>query len=231
MGEHYFSKEPAVPSSPTTARLHLPGGLDLPLVTDRGVFSEGHIDPGTRALLRVAPRPPLSGDLLDLGCGYGAIACALAAWSRNATVWAIDVNPRALELVEVNALRLGLSNIRAVAPEGVPPRTRFSGIWSNPPIRVGKAALHQLLATWLAHLADNASAWLVVNRHLGADSLATWLVEQGWAVQREASKSGYRVLKVGRGAPVAAAGEGPGPSGLEMAAASGEVAEVPRQEA
>jgi 16S rRNA (guanine1207-N2)-methyltransferase len=207
MGDHYFSKQPTAPSSPAVTRLHLPGGLDLPLVTDRGVFSAGHIDPGTRALLRVAPRPPLTGDLLDLGCGYGAIACALAAWSRNATVWALDVNERALALAEANALRLGLTNVRVVEPSQVPEGVLFSGIWSNPPVRVGKVALHELLSTWLPHLAENASAWLVVSRHLGADSLAKWLGSQGWAVQREASKSGYRVLQVGREPAAAGPGE------------------------
>jgi len=79
-----------------------------------------------------------------------------------------------------------------VAPEAV-----FDTIWSNPPIRVGKAALHDLLGAWLPRLAPAGEAWLVVQRHLGADSLAVWLADQGWGeVEKVASAKGFRVLRV-----------------------------------
>lgn len=197
MADHYFSASPSAPSQRERVPLHLPG-LDLELWADRGVFSGNRVDPGTLALLKEAAAPPAQGDLLDLGCGYGAIACALASRSPGATVWAVDVNRRALQLTADNASDLGLANIRAVSPEDVPPGTRFAGIWSNPPIRVGKEALHELLARWLGRLGPGGTAWLVVNRHLGSDSLAAWLAHEGWPVQRAASKSGYRVLRVAR---------------------------------
>jgi len=195
MADHYFAAMPSAPSQPVEVELRLPD-MELTLLADRGVFSGGRVDPGTVALLRESPPPPPTGDLLDLGCGYGPIACALGRRCPAATVWAVDVNNRALRLTATNAASLGIANVRAARPEDVPETVVFSGIWSNPPVRVGKGALHDLLGTWLGRLAEGASAWLVVNKHLGSDSLATWLSAQGWDVRREASKAGYRVLQV-----------------------------------
>ena len=172
--------------------------MQLTLMADRGVFSGSRVDPGTLSLLKESPHPPAAGDLLDLGCGYGPIACALARRSPGATVWAVDVNSRALELTAANAESLGMPNLRAAGPDEIPNGVVFKGIWSNPPIKVGKEALHELLSTWLDRLDTGAGAWLVVNRHLGSDSLAEWLGMNGWAVRRAASKSGYRVLEVTR---------------------------------
>lgn len=200
--EHYFSAAPSVASEPRVVGLHLPG-LELSLVSDRGVFSGERVDQGTLALLREAPPPPCKGQILDLGCGYGPIACTLAKWSPEATVWAVDVNSRALDLVAANAQRLGLHNVRPAHPKEVPPEVAFDAIWSNPPVRIGKDALHSLLLGWLPRLAEDAGAWIVMSRHLGADSLASWLARQGWWVRRAASKSGYRVLEVRLRAPQA----------------------------
>jgi 16S rRNA (guanine1207-N2)-methyltransferase len=197
MGDHYFSAVPSAPSKPVTIELRLLD-MELDLLADRGVFSGGRVDPGTLVLLKEAPPPPNAGDLLDLGCGYGPIACALARRSPAARVWAIDVNSRALELTAANAAANGLANVSVVLPRDVPASIVFSSIWSNPPVRVGKEALHDLLSTWLRRMGRDASAWLVVNRHLGSDSLAGWLEGGGWAVRRQASKSGYRVLQVQR---------------------------------
>jgi 16S rRNA (guanine1207-N2)-methyltransferase len=198
---HYFDPSPAAAHRPGLVRVVLPD-VYLELSTDSGVFSPGRLDPGTRFLLESAPNPPSSGDLLDLGCGYGPIACALAARSPGATVWAVDVNERALALCAANAARAGLSNVRCVPPSSPDLPASFAGIWSNPPIRVGKAVLHSLLETWLARLAPGAAgapgaaAWLVVGRNLGADSLHSWLEGQGWSVARAAARSGYRLLQV-----------------------------------
>jgi 16S rRNA (guanine1207-N2)-methyltransferase len=193
---HYFDSQPAVASRPAVVSLELP---DLPAVslrTDRGVFSAGRVDPGTVILLRASPAPPAAGDLLDLGCGYGPIAVTLARRSPGATVWAVDVNERALDLVRENAAALGLPNIRAATPSSVPPEVRFAAIWSNPPIRIGKQALHSLLLDWLTRLSDGGQAWLVVQKHLGGDSLAAWLSSQGYSTTRVGSKQAYRILSV-----------------------------------
>jgi 16S rRNA (guanine1207-N2)-methyltransferase len=173
--------------------------VHLALETDAGVFSAGRLDPGTRLLLDTVPAPPPAGNLLDLGCGYGPLALTMAARSPGAAVWAVDVNERALELCARNAQRAGLANVRCLPPgdPGLP--GELAAIWSNPPIRIGKQALHGMLAHWLGRLAPGGLAYLVVQRHLGADSLHRWLAESGWAVTRLASRQGYRVLGVQEG--------------------------------
>ncbi|PZF81679.1 class I SAM-dependent methyltransferase [Jiangella anatolica] len=193
--EHYYASTPGVASSRRTIEVELPD-LRLELVTDTGVFSHRQLDPGTRVLLEQAPPPPVRGDLLDLGCGYGPIALALSQRMKRRRVWAVDVNERALELVRENAAAAGLGGVRAALPDDVPDDVRFAAVYSNPPIRVGKAALHELLLHWLARLLPDGAAYLVVQRHLGADSLATWLNEAGHPTRRLASRIGYRVLEV-----------------------------------
>jgi 16S rRNA (guanine1207-N2)-methyltransferase len=194
---HYFDPQPAAASRPAEIELALPDGT-IRLHSDRGVFSSAQVDSGTIILLRHSPPPPPEGQLLDLGCGYGPIAVTLARRSPAATVWAVDVNERALSLVLENVAALGLDNVRAVTPDAVPDDVSFAGIWSNPPIRIGKDALHDLLLRWLGRLAPDGKAWLVVHKHLGADSLTRWLDEQGLIVNRRSSKQGYRVLEVAR---------------------------------
>lgn len=188
---HYFDAEPAVPSRPVEVRL----GDDV-LLSDRGVFSSDHLDPGTVELLRAVPPPPKCGDLLDLGCGYGPIAVTMAKKVPGATVWAVDTNRRAVALTSENASRLHLRNLKAMAPEEVEPGVRFAAIWSNPPIRIGKEALHDLLLHWLGRLTPDGRAYLVVHKHLGGDSLTTWLVAAGHATTKFGSRKGYRLLEV-----------------------------------
>lgn len=168
------------------------------MVTAAGVFSGDRLDVGTAVLLDAVPAPPATGELLDLGCGWGPIAASLALRSPDARVWAVDVNARALSLVERNAELLSLSNIVPSMPERVPADVRFDAIWSNPPIRIGKRQLHELLETWIPRLAPGATAWLVVQKHLGADSLLRWLQERfdGFDVERADSRKTYRIIAV-----------------------------------
>ena len=201
MTDHYFSARPASASDETSFVLAV-DSRELDVVTDAGVFSRGRLDKGTRILLEHAPDPHRDGDLLDLGCGYGPIALTLALRRPGATVWAVDVNDRALDLTRRNAAAAGLGSVRACRPEEVPPDVVFSGIWSNPPIHSGKAALHELLRTWLPRLdpADpEAVAHLVVSKNLGSDSLARWLAAEGRPTRRVSSYAGFRVLAVSRG--------------------------------
>jgi 16S rRNA (guanine1207-N2)-methyltransferase len=193
----YFAERPEAAHRPGVVQVVLPD-LHLALETDSGVFSPARLDPGTRLLLETAPPPPAQGDLLDLGCGYGPLALVLAARAPGATVWATDVNRRALELCERNAAAANLSRVRCLPPDDSALPGRFSLIWSNPPIRIGKAALHDLLSGWLARLTDDGTAFLVVQRNLGSDSLQRWLAGTGWAADRVAARSGYRVLRVAR---------------------------------
>jgi 16S rRNA (guanine1207-N2)-methyltransferase len=194
----YFERRPASASRPRTVTLTLPDAT-TELSTDTGVFSADRIDPGTKYLLLDAPPPePSARHLVDLGCGYGPIAVTLARRAPNATVWAVDVNERALDLCRSNVSDLGLANVRCVTPDEVPGDLRLDGLYSNPPIRIGKSALHALLAQFLHHLAPAATAHLVVQKHLGSDSLARWLTNEGWPTSRLGSRAGYRLLEVAR---------------------------------
>ena len=190
---HYFDEDPAAPSDPRTVSLVLPD-LTVDLASDRGVFSSDHVDPGTRYLLLEAPAPnPTVRTALDLGCGYGPIARTLCARAPQAHVWAVDVNERARNLATAN---LADCDATVAGPDGVPDDVTFDLIWSNPPIRIGKAALHELLQRWLTRLAPDGAAVLVVQKHLGADSLAKWLSAVVGPFSRLGSRQGYRLLEV-----------------------------------
>jgi 16S rRNA (guanine1207-N2)-methyltransferase len=197
--DHYFAARPASASAPSTVELVLPEGLLVRLATDRGTFSPDRVDPGTRALLVEGPPVTDGGVLVDLGCGYGPVAVALARRSPASVVWAVDVNERARALCRTNADDNGVGDrVRVVAPDEVPADLVVDQLWSNPPIRIGKGALHDLLASWLVRLRPGTgTAALVVQKHLGADSLARWLDAHGWPTARLASRSGYRILAVG----------------------------------
>ncbi|WP_283136764.1 class I SAM-dependent methyltransferase [Rhizohabitans arisaemae] len=192
---HYFEERPRTGHRPGLVDVVLPD-LHLRLETDSGVFSPERLDVGTRILLETVPTPPRTGDLLDLGCGYGPIALTMATRAPDATVWAVDVNERSLELCARNAQTAGLDKVRCLRPEEIDPGLRFAAIWSNPPIRIGKRAMHEMLTTWLDRLTPDGEAYLVVQKHLGSDSLQRWLTEQGYPATRTASRSAYRVLRV-----------------------------------
>lgn len=170
---------------------------DWAFTTASGVFSAGGLDPGTAVLLRTHTPRPGARRLLDLGCGYGVIAVALASAAPAARVDAVDINERARALTALNADAHGVGGrVDVWAPEASDEGTRYDEIWSNPPIRVGKQALHDLLQRWLPRLAPGGVARLVVGRNLGADSLQRWLREQGWRCDRTASAKGFRVFEV-----------------------------------
>ena len=222
--EHYFSPEPRSAHRERTVPLRL-DDISADLRTDRGVFSANRIDPGTHLLLRHAPLPdgdpgavegatgtsgPEVGTgmtLADVGCGYGPIAVTLALRAPGATVWAIDVNRRARELTAANLAAAGVTVVegadgceggsaRVCAPEDVPASLRFDGIYCNPPVRIGKDALDELLAHWLGRLHPSGFAVLVVHKHLGADSLRRRLESRNLLVGRLTTRGGYRVLQV-----------------------------------
>lgn len=208
--DHYFSAEPASPAELREREVTLAGHA-VTVQTAGGVFSPDGVDKGTAVLLKHAPAPPAEGTFLDLGCGWGPLALTLARHSPRATVHAVDVNRRALDLVSRNATALDLPGVHALTPDEVPEDAAYDLIWSNPPIRVGKAVLHELLTTWLPRLAPGdgdrpgGTAYLVVQKNLGADSLQRWLQESlpertgEVRVDRTASSKGFRVLRITRG--------------------------------
>jgi 16S rRNA (guanine1207-N2)-methyltransferase len=196
--QHYFSTDPLTPLKPKTIQIPIAGVLQQ-VTTASGTFSPQQLDVGTQVLIEQMPEAPESGNVLDLGCGWGPIALNLGKLRSGATIWAVDVNTRSLELTAKNAKDLGIANIKTCLPEQVPGDLKFSGIWSNPPIRIGKKELHALLLHWLPRLEKDGEAFLVVQKNLGSDSLQKWLTEElsgGYEVSRHTSVKTYRVLKV-----------------------------------
>ena len=196
MTSHYFHTpdEPLVTHEFTATVF----GRELTFTAAPGVFSGRRLDLGTSVLLR-SVEPPATGHVLDLGCGVGTIAVGLAVASPGITVDAVDVNERAVELTALNADRHGVADrVRASRPDEVPADRQFDEIWSNPPIRIGKHALHELLLAWLPRLRRDGAAYLVVGKNLGGDSLHRWLTDQGYPTDRIASAKGFRVLRASR---------------------------------
>ena len=197
---HYFASSPEGPLVPREITVTL-NGNKYSVLTAGGVFSPEHIDQGTQVLLAHLEKANPSGNFLDIGCGWGPIALALALHSPKATIYAIDVNERSLELTKLNAERLGLSNIVVCKPEEVPSEIEFDEIWSNPPIRVGKVVLHEILTLWINRLTSGGTARLVVQKNLGSDSLHKWLIQEfddEFESTRIDTSKTFRVLKVSR---------------------------------
>lgn len=196
--DHYFSQEPGSALKPKKITIPVAGEM-VTVTSASGTFSPAQLDFGTEVLIEQMDLAPEYGDILDLGCGWGPIALNLAKLRPGTKVWAVDVNTRSVELTAKNAKDLGLSNISAVVPDEVPENLLFSGIWSNPPIRIGKKELHELLLKWLPRLQVGAEAYLVVQKNLGSDSLQKWLTEElagKFEVSRYTSIKTYRVIKV-----------------------------------
>ncbi len=200
MSSHYFDESPSGELKPKEITVTL-AGQSVQVLTAGSVFSPDHLDQGTAVLLEHLALANPTGTFLDIGCGWGPIALALALTSPKAKVYAIDVNERSLELTRRNSERLGLTNLIVCRPEDVPADIFFDQIWSNPPIRVGKAALHEILKLWLNRLSAGSNAYLVVQKNLGSDSLQKWLIAEfaaGYETTRIDAAKSFRVLKVAR---------------------------------
>ena len=196
MSAHYFSETPTGPEQRRQVEVEV-WGRTFPLTTANGVFAGDRLDRGTDVLLRESAPPTGSPTVLDLGCGYGPIALGIALACPGARVDGVDVNERALALCRDNAAALGVADrVRALRPDQVEAGRTYDAIWSNPPIRIGKEALHALLLLWLPRLAPTGEARLVISKNLGGDTLQRWLVEQGYGCGRAASSKGFRVLVV-----------------------------------
>ena len=199
MTDHYFTDSPAATDAERRPLEVTLAGREVTVETAGGTFSPTGLDKATAILLDTVPQPPSAADLLDIGCGWGPIALTLALRAPEATVWAVDVTERALDLTRRNAAALGLTNVRTARPDEVPANLPFAAIWSNPPIRIGKPAVHELLRTWLPRLAPGADAHLVIGKNLGADGYQRWIsTELSLPTERVASSKGFRVLRTSR---------------------------------
>jgi 16S rRNA G1207 methylase RsmC len=195
--QHYFSEQPQTDAKTHSVEFELEGTV-FNLTAASGTFSSTRLDSGTRVLLKESALFPDSGTVLDIGCGWGPISLAVATLRPETEVFGLDVNSRSLELAQANAAALKLKNFKAVRAEQIPNELLFDGIWSNPPIRVGKAVLHQLMQTWIPRLKPGASAMLVVQKQLGAESFQKWLAETftEFDVAKQSIDKGYRVIRV-----------------------------------
>ena len=197
--EHYFSASPDSQAALRDITFHV-GEREFSVQAASGTFSASKLDPGTSVLLSKYDQFPTEGNVLDLGCGWGPISLAIASFSPQVKVWALDVNARSLDLAKRNAAKLGLENIEVVTADQIPGDLRFDAIWSNPPIRIGKAALHELLHAWLPRLQCGGRAMLVVQKQLGADSLLAWIQTEfpELTASRFSTDKGFRILEVTR---------------------------------
>ncbi|MFM1958343.1 MAG: hypothetical protein RI929_706 [Actinomycetota bacterium] len=197
--EHYFSASPDSRAALKDITFRV-GERQFAVQAASGTFSASKLDPGTSILLSKFEEFPSEGNVLDLGCGWGPISLAIASFQPGTKVWALDVNTRSLDLAKSNATKLGLGNIEVVTSEQIPADLRFDAIWSNPPIRIGKAALHDLLKTWLPRLESGGRAMLVVQKQLGADSLLAWIQAEfpDLNASRFSTDKGFRILEVTR---------------------------------
>lgn len=194
MSDHYFTAQPLTPDERYERSVTIAGD-EFSIVAAPGVFSPGKLDKGTRVLLKYAPLPPEDGLLVDLGCGWGPLTLALASASPRAEILAVDINERARELTRLNAERAGLTNVTVCDPEEGLALARERGVttlWSNPPVRIGKAQMRHLLDEWLA---PSERAVLVISKNLGADTHAAYLRET-YEVERLGSSAGFRVFEV-----------------------------------
>ena len=197
--EHYFSASPDSQAALKDITFRV-ADREFSVQAASGTFSASKLDPGTSILLSKYEEFPSEGNVLDLGCGWGPISLAIASFSPQTKVWALDVNTRSLELAKKNAAKLGLGNIEVVTADQIPDDLRFDAIWSNPPIRIGKAALHELIRNWLPRLESGGRAMLVVQKQLGADSLLTWIQTEfpELTASRFSTDKGFRVLEITR---------------------------------
>ncbi|MBS5944366.1 MAG: methyltransferase [Varibaculum cambriense] len=199
MMEQYFTDQPAASAGERTQIEVTLGGKKLRLEGAEGVFSARHLDKATAVLLAEAPTPPGTGTFLDLGCGWGPLAISLGLLSPDSQVLAVDVSERARDLSRTNAQRAGVC-LQVGSPEEIFAAAKAAGgldlIWSNPPVRIGKKPLQDLLLTWLPLLKSDGEAILVMGKNLGADSMQKWLCAQGFPTRRLASKKGFRLLAV-----------------------------------
>jgi 16S rRNA (guanine1207-N2)-methyltransferase len=194
--KHYFSDAEGEELDLREIEVKL-AGEKFSVYTSSGIFSPEHLDQGTDVLLKQLDKVTPHGTVLDLGCGWGPIAIVIAKTNPKTKVIAVDVNHKSLALTRLNAEKLGIKNIEVFLPEEVPIDLVFDEIWSNPPIRVGKQALHGMLHQWLPRLRKGGVSRLVVQKNLGSDSLHKWLMEnlKDFETSRVDSIKGFRILK------------------------------------
>jgi len=192
---HYFTNNENEKSNEEKFQVEVLGEK-FEFITDIGVFSKGELDDASRLLIETFDKLALSGDILDVGCGYGAIGIALAAKRPNDHVHMIDVNLRAIDLAKRNAKLNGINNIHVYESncyQNVD--TEFANIVSNPPIRAGKKVVHQILEEAFHYLEDEGTLTIVIGKQHGAASSEKKMLEVFGNVKRIERRKGFWVLQ------------------------------------
>lgn len=169
-------------------------GVNFTFKTDNGVFSKDKLDFGTRLMLESLPLKELSGDVLDLGCGYGVVSIILSKF-LDAKFDAVDVNKRALHLLEMNMKKNSSSDINFFESNVYENITKkYDFIITNPPIRAGKDVVYAMLMGAKDHLKDNGSLFFVIRKDQGAKSTIKDL-EPLYNLEVIGKKNGFFVIR------------------------------------
>ena len=193
MNDQYYTADPHSESKPMPCAFPY-RGYGLNFMTDAGVFSKGELDVGTRLLLDALPA--LSGDVLDLGCGWGAIGVAVAKANREARVVMADVNHRALGLAKDNCARNGVT-AEVIESDGMAAvmGRAFDAVITNPPIRAGKQVIYKMFADAAVSLKEGGALYLVIRKQQGAESCVKYLKTLFDEVEKLDKSAGFWVLK------------------------------------
>jgi len=188
---HYFEYDENLKSKEIEHLVNI-NNKQFKFITDNGVFSKKGLDFGTRTLLETIDLNKLKGKILDFGCGYGPIGIYLAQ-KKDIEVHMIDINRRSLELARKN-VDLNHVNVKIYESDIYSKITeKFDLIISNPPIRVGKKILYEILFEANEHLNDNGELWIVINKDQGAKSLIKDL-EKLYKVEIKNRNKGFYVI-------------------------------------
>ena len=194
MNDHYYTRVPQSESKPVSCD-YTYRGVPLSFQTDAGVFSRGEVDTGTRLLLEALPEE-LSGEILDLGCGWGVIGISIARKWPGVRVTMADVNTRALDLSRENAKR-NRAEVTCVESDGMAALAgkTFDAVVTNPPIRAGKQVIYRMFADAAKSLNPGGVLYLVIRRQQGAESCMKYLQTLYTNVEKLDKSGGFWVLK------------------------------------
>ena len=194
MPDQYYTREPESESRPAACAFTY-RGRELHFMTDAGVFSRGELDTGTRLLLEALPAQ-LTGEILDLGCGWGPIGISIGAAMPETRVTMADVNLRALSWSRENAKRNGVQ-AEVLESDGFSAMgdRSFDAVVTNPPIRAGKQVIYQMFADARAHLKPAGSLFLVIRKQQGAESCIRYLKTLYASVEKLDRSGGFWVLE------------------------------------
>jgi 16S rRNA (guanine1207-N2)-methyltransferase len=196
VSDHYYSEKPDVASSPVTWTADLKGNT-MKFTSDAGVFSKGGIDFGTKLLLEYIKLPNISGDIIDVGCGYGPIGLTIAKENHDRNIVMVDMNERAIQLSKENARKNHIENIAVLKSNLLQEvkGSKFSCVVSNPPIRAGKKVVHQLFEQASEQMLPGGELWIVIQKKQGAPSAIERLNELFDETEVVVKKKGYYIIK------------------------------------